>query len=93
VGTGGAGVPVVVGGAVCTFGAGGGGVKGTLSGGIVDCEEGVAGEIDDAGGSFTVPGAGGIWILDSLGWEADAKAGSELSIESLSGFLVSANDL
>lgn len=67
VGTGGARVPAVVGGAVCTFGVGGGGVEGTFSGGIIDCEEGVAGEVDDAGGSFPVPSAGGTWILDSLG--------------------------
>jgi len=48
--------------------------------------------VDDPGGSFTAPGAGGTWIFASLGW-VDTKAGSELSIESSPGFFMSANDL
>jgi hypothetical protein len=82
---------MVVGGAVCVVGPVGGGLDRIVSGDTGDCGEGATGDVDEVVLVFTAPGAGGTWILDSLGWEL--KEGSELNIESLSGFLVSANDL
>lgn len=67
-----------VGGAVCTFGAGGG-VNGILLGLIAESEEGAAGDVGLLpGDSTTPPGGGGMFDFASELCDPGRKAGSEL---------------
>jgi hypothetical protein len=75
---------IVIGGEVCTLLAGGG-VNGTLSGGIVAEEAGVAGVGVLPGAGFTAPGGGGTLFGAAELCDPGRKAGSELRIEGCLG--------
>lgn len=60
---------------------GGGGVSGTLLGGIVDDDAGVAGVGALSGAGLTTPVSGGTLVGAAELWDPGRKAGSELRIE------------